>query len=305
MQLSLVLASAVMGSALAGPLGARQQAPKAFKLPYKTNCRSPVLRINAPLLKEGEDCVGTWVFCNTNYQQENFANPRECRESRGLAILLPFQEPDLSRCSGGRQGSERCLGTLAFCNKAVFDPSNALKKDNFVDAKDCLESREPAPGDTSRKLSFKQPNFGSVANCGTGGGAGSFNSKDHSEGCKGTILYCEKGYYREFGESFDSAKDCIESREPAPSSANPDDSTPSSTKPDDTESTPSKSTEPAKPVSQSKPTRDEANGAPVVSVLPFNVSSLLAKILNRRHSGFWRFTGAMMLLAKKMARQVL
>ncbi|KID88976.1 hypothetical protein MGU_04319 [Metarhizium guizhouense ARSEF 977] len=42
------------------------------------------------------------------------------------------------------------------------------------------------------------------------------NLPEDSEGCLGTLYYCTKRYYQEFGEHHDSPKACFDAREQPP-----------------------------------------------------------------------------------------
>ncbi|KAF5138921.1 hypothetical protein E5D57_002710 [Metarhizium anisopliae] len=81
---------------------------------------------------------------------------------------------------------------------------------------------------------FKQPGKKTdIALCGSGTFWGDAY-KWKTEGCQGTLIYCQRKLFQEFGESFGSTEECLQSREPG------------------------------SPVNQTKPTRDELAGAPVV-----------------------------------------
>ncbi|KID81057.1 hypothetical protein MGU_11551 [Metarhizium guizhouense ARSEF 977] len=158
MQLSLVLALLPCLS-LAGPLGARQDAPKK---PFK-------LRGN-----DYENCGGPWGTELSNK-------------------------------------SEACVGTLKYCHEQFFK----LHNENFSSEEECLQSRDPAP-DPSKKL-WQQPGdyythcFAILRH----------GPRPTSEGCVGTLKYCKDKLFQRHDEKFSSAKECLESRNPPPSSVRP------------------------------------------------------------------------------------
>lgn len=109
---------------------------------------------------------------------------------------------------------------------------------------------------------FKQPAFGSSKKCGVSQMINDHNTRKwKSEDCQGTLLYCRRKFFQESNEKFESTEECLGSREPAPSSTKPDDYNPTN------------SVEPGSPVIQTKPTRDELAGAPVVSLQLLNFTS--------------------------------
>ncbi|PMB67614.1 hypothetical protein BM221_005781 [Beauveria bassiana] len=196
-----------------------------------------------------EACAGTVKYCREGFFRdfdESFSNEAECLESRDPPSLRPFKTGrQTDRACVDRPGnrrkaqSEDCVGTSQYCSQGFF---RGLGED-FANEEECLKSRDPAPAAAppvvepepaattsattpasnseasvppySTGLS-KQPfklRKSTPASCGLLIG----DSRAHSEACLGTVLYCRDEYFREFGENFNSEEQCLQSRDPAPS----------------------------------------------------------------------------------------
>ncbi|KID81543.1 hypothetical protein MAJ_11390, partial [Metarhizium majus ARSEF 297] len=105
--------------------------------------------------------------------------------------------------------SEDCVGTLQYCHKQFFK----LHNENFSSEEECLQSRDPAL-DPSKKL-WQQP--GDDTHC----YAPTIDDWTTTEGCVGTLEYCKDKLFQLYHEKFSSAKECLESRNPPPSSVRP------------------------------------------------------------------------------------
>ncbi|KAM0739521.1 hypothetical protein ACQRIT_007258 [Beauveria bassiana] len=222
--------------------------------PFKTGRQTDRACVDRPGNRrkaQSEDCVGTAQYCSQGFFRglgEDFANEEECLKSRdpAPAAAPPVVEPEpaatksattptsnssasappssagLSKkpfklrnstptscgllIGDSRAHSEACLGTVLYCRDEYFREFG----ENFINEEECLQSRDPAP-DPSKKP-FKLRNS-TPTSCGLLIG----DSRAHSEACLGTVLYCRDEYFREFGENFNSEEQCLQSRNPAPS----------------------------------------------------------------------------------------
>lgn len=125
-------------------------------------------------------------------------------------FVQPAEKRDPVKCGyslfGGntQDKSEACVGTLKYCQKGFY----AQFDERFGSAEECVASRQPAP--PAPLLPFKQPD-NATKSCGNALVDG--NTRDKSETCVGTLNYCQKGFYAQFGESFGSAEECVGSRQ--------------------------------------------------------------------------------------------
>ncbi|KAM3499800.1 hypothetical protein MY11210_009586 [Beauveria gryllotalpidicola] len=140
MKLSIIATSAGLAAAATVHIRQTESTLKPFIQPSPGRCLS-MDDTNAQL--KSETCLGTLLYCRISLYKafnETVSSTKGCIASRESAPLQPFIQPSAGPCIATQLKSEKCLGTLAYCEKGFYV---SFYGSDFSSAEECLASREP------------------------------------------------------------------------------------------------------------------------------------------------------------------
>lgn len=150
MKYSLVLTLAGATASLAGPIMETRQSKKPFLEPNDECNQGPAFRPNLPEL--GEDCLGTLDYCQYKHLYEAFGerydSSKACLDAREQPPFKEPAKPGTEGCESTQfawstrdKNKERCLGTVEYCNKKLYEGT----AETFDNPDQCIAARQGGP----------------------------------------------------------------------------------------------------------------------------------------------------------------